>query len=92
MNTPAAKGPPQAFHDAFDRLKSIVTKDDARSFQSTTLQDVRIAALDLENQLGERQSLRNMRRIQPFLAGLERYASAVDTLCNGTPYLPWIWV
>jgi hypothetical protein len=86
---------PQAgliFRDAFDRFKDTVTVDEARTFQSTTLQDVRDAARDLEKQLGERQSLRNMRRIQPFFAGLERYSKAVEILCNGTPYLPWIWV
>jgi hypothetical protein len=92
MASAASKGPPQAFQDAFDRLKDSVTEDDARIFQSTTLQDVRNAALDLENQLGLRQSLRNMRRILPFLSGLERYSKSIEILCNGTPYLPWIWV
>jgi hypothetical protein len=91
-SSPAAPQARLIFRDAFDRFKDIVTVDDARTFQSTTLQDVRNAARDLENQLGERRSLRNMRRIQPFLAGLERYSKAVEILCNGTPYLPWIWV
>ena len=86
---------PQArllFQDAFDRFSDTVSKDDARIFQSTTLQDVRNAALDLENQLSDRKSLRNMRRILPLFSGLERYSNVIDTLCNGTPYLPWIWV
>jgi hypothetical protein len=86
---------PQArlvFQDAFDRLKDSVTANDARDFQSTTLQDVRNAALELENQLGGRKSLQNMRRLVPFLAGIEKYAHTVDILCNGTPFLPWIWV
>ena len=86
---------PQArlvFQDAFDRIKDTVTESDARHFQSTKLQDVRDGALDLETRLGERRALRNMRRIKPFLDGLERYSSAIDVLCNGTPFLPWIWV
>ncbi|KAF2812552.1 uncharacterized protein BDZ99DRAFT_413355, partial [Mytilinidion resinicola] len=32
-----------------------------------------------------------MKRIQPLLDGLERYSKVVEVLCNGTPYLPWIW-
>ncbi|KAL9085448.1 MAG: hypothetical protein Q9165_007598 [Trypethelium subeluteriae] len=85
---------PQArltFQEAFDRIKTTVSEQDARQFQSTKLKDVRDAAIDLEARLGERKALRNMRRIQPFLDGLDRYSSAVDVLCNGTPFLPWIW-
>ncbi|KAF2233474.1 hypothetical protein EV356DRAFT_503548 [Viridothelium virens] len=85
---------PQArltFQETFDRIKTTVSEQDARQFQSTTLKDVRDAAIDLEARLGERKSLRNMRRIQPFLDGLDRYSSAVEVLCNGTPFLPWIW-
>ncbi|KAM0810766.1 putative NACHT domain-containing protein [Seiridium cardinale] len=49
------------------------------------------AALDIESQLAARQSLRNMRRLMPLFQGLEHYAKVADVLCNGTPYLAWIW-
>ncbi|KAI1634576.1 hypothetical protein F4809DRAFT_506210 [Biscogniauxia mediterranea] len=32
-----------------------------------------------------------MRRLGPLFKGLEHYAKVVDVLCNGTPYLAWIW-
>lgn len=32
-----------------------------------------------------------MRRLEPLFKGLENYAKVVDVLCNGTPYLAWIW-
>jgi hypothetical protein len=80
------------FHDAFSKLENIVTVDDARTFHSTTLSDVRDAARQIEQQLAARQCLRNMTRLRPLLDGLERYSKAVEVLCNGTPYLPWIWV
>ncbi|KAI9708049.1 MAG: hypothetical protein M1820_004253 [Bogoriella megaspora] len=80
------------FQDAFDRIKETVSDHDARQFQSTTLEDVRRGAIDLEARLGSRRSLQNMRRIKPLLDNLERYSSAVDVLCNGTPFLPWIWL
>jgi hypothetical protein len=86
---------PQArllFKDAFSRFEETLSFDDKRDFDSTTLQDVRIAARDIEKQLAARQSLRNMRRLEPFLAGLEHYSKVVEVLCNGTPYLPYIWV
>ncbi|KAL9072734.1 MAG: hypothetical protein Q9157_004994 [Trypethelium eluteriae] len=86
MASTSPSAAPQArltFQEAFDRIKTTVSEQDARQFQSTTLKDVRDAAIDLEARLGERKSLRNMRRIQPFLDGLDRYSSAVEVLCNG---------
>ncbi|KAF2728956.1 ankyrin [Polyplosphaeria fusca] len=32
-----------------------------------------------------------MARLQPFLQAMEHYAKVVEVLCNGTPYLSWIW-
>ncbi|KIW95377.1 uncharacterized protein Z519_03961 [Cladophialophora bantiana CBS 173.52] len=33
-----------------------------------------------------------MKRVKPFLKCLEIYAKSIDVLCNGTPFLPWIWI
>lgn len=81
----------QTLKTAYDELERTITPADKRDFGNTTLQHVRRAALDLENQLASRQSLRNMRRLMPLFRGLEHYSKVVDILCNGTPYLPWIW-
>ena len=76
---------------AFEDLERIITPADSRSFHQTTLQDVRAAALDIETELAARQSLRNMRRLAPLFKGLEHYSKVVEVLCNGTPFLPWLW-
>ena len=83
--------PPVSFHIAFERLKDLMSKDDARAMASTTMEDVWIAARDIERQLELRRSLRGFRRIQPFLAGIDQYSKIVEVVCNGTPYLPYIW-
>ena len=84
--------PPLAFNIAFERLQEVVSKDDARSFNATTMQDVWTATRDIERHLESRRSLRGFRRIQPFLTGIEQYSKVVEVLCNGTPYLPYLWV
>ncbi len=81
----------RAIEDAFKDLESTISPAESRDFASTTLEDVRRAALDLELQLAARQSLRNMRRLEPLFKGLESYAKVIEVLCNGTDYLPWIW-
>jgi hypothetical protein len=76
---------------AFDDLKSIVSSSDSRNFDSTTLHDVRRAARDIERQLAARQKSSNMRRLEPLFDSLDHYSKAIEIVCNGTPYLPWIW-
>ncbi|KAI1084858.1 hypothetical protein F5B20DRAFT_223327 [Whalleya microplaca] len=81
----------QTMKSAFEDLNRTITPADSRSFHSITLQDVRREAIQIEDELAARQCLRNMRRLTPLFTGLEHYAKVMDVLCNGTPYLPWIW-
>jgi len=81
----------QVIQKAFKELERVVAVPDARRFRDTTIQDVQKACESIENELGARGLLRNMGRLQPLLKGLECYSKAVETLCQGTPYLPWIW-
>lgn len=81
----------QVIQRAFKELEGAVSVADARQFRDTTIQDVQEACRILENDLGDRGLLRNMGRLAPLLKGLECYSKTVDTLCQGTPFLPWIW-
>jgi hypothetical protein len=81
-----------AFQVAFNRLKQTVSFDDACTFQSTTLKDVWKAATEIETAQRKRRSLRNMARLKPLLEALDKYSKAIEVVCNGTPFLPWIWV
>lgn len=89
--TPALSASRRAIEHAFKDLERTISPAESRDFGSTTLDDVRRAAIDLERQLAARQSLRNMRRLEPLFQGLHHYSQVIDVLCNGTDYLPWIW-
>jgi hypothetical protein len=77
--------------DAFQDLSQSVSPADRADWESTTLDDVRHAIHRIENLLAARQSLRNMRRLMPLFEGLGYYSKSIEVLCNGTPYLPWLW-
>ena len=89
---------PQAYRtfqesfDSFERTVQRYSRTDDREFSDTTLRDVRDAAKQVERQLAARQCMRNMKRLEPFLNGLEAYSKVIEVLCNGTPFLSWIWV
>ncbi|KAK8019095.1 NACHT domain-containing protein [Apiospora arundinis] len=92
MPTPAPSDQARkAMKSAFNQLQATITPGHARNFSSTTLEHVRTELLKIENELAARQLLRNTRRLAPLLQGLEHYAKVMDVLCNGTPFLPWVW-
>lgn len=76
---------------AFEDLERTVSAGDSAEFRDTTLEDVQRACYDIEDHLAARQSLRNMRRLVPLFTGLQYYSRSIEVLCNGTPFLPWIW-
>lgn len=81
----------QTMQNAFEDLEKAITPQDSKDYHDCSLERVRQETLNIENQLGSRGWLCNMRRLKPLFAGLEHYSKVVDTLCNGTPFLPWIW-
>lgn len=80
------------FKAAFEAFEKQITTQDARSFNNTKLEDVWAAARTIERQLAAQGLLRNMARIEPLLNRMKEYGKIVEVLCNGTPYLSWIWV
>lgn len=81
-----------AIREAFDKLTETFSSEDIGEFQSTTLQDVRNAAQAIERRQSQRQSLQNLRRIQPFLEFMQRYADVLEVICQGYSPIAWVWV
>lgn len=77
--------------EAFVELEEVIAVSDRSQLKNLSLEDVQQAALQIEKQLAASQSLRNMRRLAPLFTGLGHYSQAIEVLCNGTPYLPWLW-
>lgn len=78
--------------EAFEKLRTSISREDAQDFHSTTLQDVRSAVRRIEQQQAQRQSLQNMRRIDPFLKFMESYSKVIEAACQGFSPMAWVWV
>lgn len=92
MATVPTTTPNSIFETAHRKLKDSVSSAHADAFQTTSFEEVWTAAEEIEKAHEARGNLRNMRRIAPFLKGLQNYSKVIEVLCNGTPYMPWIWV
>ncbi|KAL8327369.1 hypothetical protein RB597_003611 [Gaeumannomyces tritici] len=76
---------------AFEDLRALVSPAHTSEFTSTAPEDVRRTAIEVEQELAGRQLLRNTRRLDALLRGLDHYSGVVSTLCAGTDHLPWLW-
>ena len=79
-------------HQAFQSLQGSISLEHRHTFESTGLQDVWAAIQDIQTAQRKRHSAQNLRRIEPLLEALEKYAKVIEILCNGTQYLSFIWV
>ena len=83
----------QMIEKACDRFRGVISTEDAKLIEATSsIDDVKLAIRQVDQQLAARQRLRNMERLTPFVDAVERYSKAIDVVANGTQYLPWIWV
>lgn len=78
--------------NAFRKLDGSISATDRHKFASTELEDVESACRQIEADQRARGSSQNLRRIEPLLRGLEKYTKVIEVLCNGTPYMPYVWV
>jgi hypothetical protein len=86
-------GDPQAvIAEAFEKLRRSISEEDAHKFASTELNDVWSAIREIDSKQRKRLSAQNLRRIEPLLRGIEKYTKVIEVLCNGTPYMPYVWV
>jgi len=82
----------QEIEEAFKTFEQNIHTTDAKAYRSTTVDDVYQAARIIERDQAQRKCLRNLRRIEPLLNSLRKFGVAIDVLCQGTPYLPFLWV
>jgi hypothetical protein len=84
--------PTNTIQKAFDSLQRSLSVEHQHTFGSTALQNVWSAIQDIETAQRKSQCAQNLRRIEPLLEALEKYAKVIEVLCNGTQYLSFIWV
>ena len=84
--------PTTTMHKAFESLQSSIAPEHKHAFASTRLEDVWGAVREIQETQRKRRSAQNLRRIEPLLEALQKYAKVIEVLCNGTQYLSFIWV
>ncbi|KAI5836982.1 ankyrin repeat-containing domain protein [Morchella snyderi] len=91
-------GTSSAFADALSKFQATLKKEELESFSSVTagassMEDVRKAATAIqERQLREDGIMRNVRRIQPLINGLQQFSGVIEVFVQSKPeVLALLW-
>jgi hypothetical protein len=78
--------------EAFNNFNKSIPEDDAYTFTSIKFEDVWKAVREIDGEQRRRRSAQNLRRVEPLLRGVEKYAKVIDVSFNETPFMQYIWV
>ncbi|EXJ84579.1 hypothetical protein A1O3_05249 [Capronia epimyces CBS 606.96] len=81
------------FFDACNTFRHNVPRSVLEQFQSvTSLKDLEHAIKEIESQQAARRSLRNLRKVRPFLNALNDYAGVIEVFVNAKPdIMAFVW-
>jgi len=84
---------PTAIERALSRFTNTHAKEEEIFSQCTTEDEIWTLAKSLEEEQGGRMSLRNLRRIEPFITSISQYAKVIEVFVQVKPeILGLIWV
>ncbi|TVY27111.1 Vegetative incompatibility protein HET-E-1 [Lachnellula hyalina] len=82
-------------HDAFDdvlsKFKLRLTDRESEDFKFTSLEDVRVALVAIQDEQGRKKEMMNLPRLQAFLEAMEQYGKVVEVFLNVSSVLCFIW-
>jgi len=83
---------PSAFHKAVNKFQATISRQDYDEMRCTTLQDLQLCILDIQNKHASGRRTRNMTRLKNFLDAMEQYGKVIEVFLNASPVLCFVWV
>jgi hypothetical protein len=84
--------PPTEFDHALENFTRNLSQKEQADFRFTTISDVYREIDRIQKDQESKGLLRNLRRLQPFIDGLQRYSSIIEQFVNVKPnILAFIW-
>lgn len=82
----------RGFERVLDRFKCNLSEKDKTDFEFTNLGDVYKVIDGIQKQQEKNKTLRNLKRLRPFLDAMGQFGKVLDTFANSSQYVAFIWV
>jgi hypothetical protein len=80
-----------SFQKAFTSFSSRLTKKELEDFKFSSINDVRVAVMAIQEEQGRRKKMMNLTRIQKFLEAMDQYGKVIEVFLNASSMLCFIW-
>ncbi|TVY78217.1 C2H2 finger domain transcription factor crzA [Lachnellula suecica] len=80
-----------AFDDVLSKFKSRLSKKELDDFKFSSLDDVRVSVVAIQEEQGRRRTMMNLTRIQAFLEAMDQYGKVIEVFLNASSVLCFVW-
>jgi hypothetical protein len=79
------------FQRAFTNFSSRLTQKELEDFKFSSINDVRVAVMAIQEEQGRRKKMMNLTRIQRFLEAMDQYGKVIEVFLNASSILCFVW-
>ena len=83
--------PEDSFKKAYTNFSSRLTKKEIQDFEFSSINDVRVAVMAIQEEQGRRKKMMNLPRIQKFLEVMDEYGKVIEVFLNASSILCFVW-
>jgi hypothetical protein len=80
------------FCRALEEFKATLSQDDLHDFKLSTLDDLKLSILAIQEKQASERKMKNLTRLKSFLEAMEQYDEVVKVFLNTSDILAFIWV
>jgi len=81
----------ESFKQVLSEFKKRLNPEELARFQFTTLNDLKVAARDVQDEQRKSKTARNLTKIQPFLQAMAQYQDIIEVFLNASDFLCFVW-
>jgi len=79
------------FSNAFQKWRTRLSDKEQKDYESTSVQDLKIAITEVQRQLEVTKDNRAMVRIRKFVEAMEQFGKVAEVFGNASKYVTFIW-
>jgi transcriptional/translational regulatory protein YebC/TACO1 len=80
------------FCRVLESFKATLSQDDKDEFKLSTLDDLKLEILAIQEKQASERKMKNSARLKSFLEAMEQYDEVVKVFLNASEILAFIWV
>ena len=84
--------PDTGFRRVLEQFKATLSQDDKEDFRLSTLDDLKLEILAIQEKQASEKKMKNSARLKSFLEAMEQYDEVVKVFLNTADILAFVWV